>query len=586
MNEGLTEEQSAVAGAGVAERLLVTAGPGTGKTHTLVARISHLVEEDDVHPGGILALSFSRAAVGELKDRLRATGRDAGRVAPITFDSFATRLLSHVDPDGPWAEETFDGRIQAACDQMDAIGDFLEDIEHVCVDELQDLVGVRMHFVSALLRRLGVGFTLLGDPAQGIYDFALDDDEDPEAHGSPAFYRWVRESFDDLVEPRLTVNHRAKTELVRRAAALNQNVVEVPESGSGALLDILEEVPRLPSIGTLRNHVGDGRCAVLCRNNGEALMVSRELRENRIPHTLQRGATNRSVAPWVAGVIAATGGGIVNKKRFEDALQTLAGERPEIDDVWGALRRVARDDSGGVDLSRLSERMRQGVVPDELHAAHRSSIVVSTVHRAKGLEFERVVLVDDGWGRPCDSEAARTLYVAMTRTIEHLVTVDLPMAEGRLEVSRRSGRWIHTGWKYWQRRGIELRPDDIDDRQPAGGGIVEGEVGDIQRRLADQVPVGADVCLRFLRARVGDPGAFYVVELDGKPIGQTTERFGEDLHSVLRASKKWTYPQLISGLSVDAVRSVAGDPLVGEQSGLGPGGVWLSLSLVGMGRFE
>ncbi|WP_395161299.1 UvrD-helicase domain-containing protein, partial [Ilumatobacter sp.] len=133
----LTDEQTTVASAEPTVRQLVTAGPGTGKTHTLVARIGHLVDFHDVSPGGVLALSFSRAAVGELTRRLRATGDDAGRVAPITFDSFATRVLAQIDPEGEWKESSFDGRIEEAISRIDDFGEFLERIEHVCVDELQ-----------------------------------------------------------------------------------------------------------------------------------------------------------------------------------------------------------------------------------------------------------------------------------------------------------------------------------------------------------------------------------------------------------------------------------------------------------------
>ena len=111
---GLTEEQRAVSEAPVGARQLVIAGPGTGKTHTLVARLAHLVEEEEVFSGAVLALSFSRAAVNELRRRLRASGDDASRIVPVTFDSFATRILANVDPDGEWTTKSFDGRIEAA----------------------------------------------------------------------------------------------------------------------------------------------------------------------------------------------------------------------------------------------------------------------------------------------------------------------------------------------------------------------------------------------------------------------------------------------------------------------------------------
>ena len=151
MTGTLTDEQRAVAEAPIAAKLLVNAGPGTGKTHTLVARISHLIDVQDLAPGAVLALSFSRAAVGVMRTRLKATEEAAARVLPITFDSMATRVLSHVDPDGAWQETSYDGRIEAATARIGDVVDFLSEIEHVCVDEVQDLVGVRMKFVQALI---------------------------------------------------------------------------------------------------------------------------------------------------------------------------------------------------------------------------------------------------------------------------------------------------------------------------------------------------------------------------------------------------------------------------------------------------
>jgi DNA helicase-2/ATP-dependent DNA helicase PcrA len=56
---------------------LVVAGPGTGKTSTLVARVLHLVRERETPPEAILALTFSNKAAREMRERLRA-GLSAG----------------------------------------------------------------------------------------------------------------------------------------------------------------------------------------------------------------------------------------------------------------------------------------------------------------------------------------------------------------------------------------------------------------------------------------------------------------------------------------------------------------------------
>ncbi|HEY3332949.1 MAG TPA: UvrD-helicase domain-containing protein [Capsulimonadaceae bacterium] len=74
---------------------LLGAGPGTGKTRTLVARCVHLVHDRGVAPESILALTFSRKAADEMRERLLAAGigsRDAGPWVG-TFHSFGLDIL-------------------------------------------------------------------------------------------------------------------------------------------------------------------------------------------------------------------------------------------------------------------------------------------------------------------------------------------------------------------------------------------------------------------------------------------------------------------------------------------------------------
>jgi DNA helicase II / ATP-dependent DNA helicase PcrA len=92
-DDDLTSEQRTFASDAASRRRLV-AGPGTGKTRVMTRRVAYLIEEEIVEPSRILALTFSRAAARELRERLEALIGDAGdRPLVSTLHSFALRQL-------------------------------------------------------------------------------------------------------------------------------------------------------------------------------------------------------------------------------------------------------------------------------------------------------------------------------------------------------------------------------------------------------------------------------------------------------------------------------------------------------------
>ena len=191
---GLTPEQEAIATAPPDQRLLVTAGAGTGKTHVLIERLATLADRYDLSlADDVLVMSFSRAAVGEIRRRMKQHGGALPYGAAVTFDSFASRLLTRHATSQSWASEGFDGRIEAARKLIATSEDAQQELgrlQHVIVDEVQDLVGVRRELVQSILEYSGNGFTLFGDPAQGIYNFQASDPSERQL-GSLVFFDWV-----------------------------------------------------------------------------------------------------------------------------------------------------------------------------------------------------------------------------------------------------------------------------------------------------------------------------------------------------------------------------------------------------------
>ncbi|MFJ8592954.1 DNA helicase PcrA [Streptomyces sp. NPDC093598] len=74
--------------------LLIVAGAGSGKTRVLTHRIAHLLAERDVHPGQILAITFTNKAAGEMKERVeQLVGPRANAMWVMTFHSACVRIL-------------------------------------------------------------------------------------------------------------------------------------------------------------------------------------------------------------------------------------------------------------------------------------------------------------------------------------------------------------------------------------------------------------------------------------------------------------------------------------------------------------
>ncbi len=91
--EGLNDNQrAAVVHSG--SPLLIVAGAGSGKTRVLTHRIAHLLAERGVHPGQILAITFTNKAAGEMKERVeQLVGPRANAMWVMTFHSACVRIL-------------------------------------------------------------------------------------------------------------------------------------------------------------------------------------------------------------------------------------------------------------------------------------------------------------------------------------------------------------------------------------------------------------------------------------------------------------------------------------------------------------
>lgn len=601
------------------ERVLVTAGAGAGKTTTLTYRLEHLTGVEELEAAEILVLSFSRAAVRELRDRVDRLAVTARRVRAQTFDGWALALLRQMDPHrDDLAGISFDDRIEMAIAAIDA--GVVESFEqgppaHVVIDEVQDLVGVRREMVEALLDRFSdsCGFTVVGDAAQSIYGFQVSDMEE-RAGETNRFFDWVRASYaDDLVEVTLDDNFRARTPEAQVALPFGARLQNLPTNPPAAnaeasdihaeLCSVLDTAPDFGDLAdqfiqdSLRFH--GGTTAILCRDNGQVLWLSEKLNSCGVPHRIQRSPRSRPVPIWVADLLQAAGGTTITEERFVEFVSELPAVTDEPSRVWRALRRVAASPRNQLDVEALRRAVAEGWLPDELTANPVHRLVLSTVHRAKGLEFDRVLVVEPEpiatkGPRETDPPAeARLLYVAMTRPRDDLYRIKIP----KLWTMRKAihnaypvDRWYLGGRERWARNGIEATELDVCREAPAGVREPASDPVETQRYLRECVGVDDEVELRRLHDLPASPtetppyGLFH----DGRPIGEASARFRGDLWRLLKINRGFEvrrWPERIKGLRVDVLETVAGSAAVSERSGLGDRGVWIAPRLCGLGKF-
>ncbi|MGQ4414670.1 UvrD-helicase domain-containing protein [Streptomyces sp. SAS_269] len=615
----LTPEQQAVVDRPWDARVLVTAGAGSGKTHTLVRRLDALMgrEEDALEAREILVLSFSRAAVRELTDRISRHAEQARRVRAQTFDSWAYSLLTSAYPDEDWSRYSFEERIRQAEDAITKGA--VESGEqgapaHVVIDEVQDLVGDRRSMVETLLDRFqdSCGFTVVGDPAQAIYGFQVSD-PDARAAETNYFFEWLRASYpNDLIEFHLSRNFRADSNDASTALSLSATLQGLPSETEAAAAEgervhgeLRSRLLALPSFGALASpftldslRCFPGSCAVLCRDNRQALVIAEALHEHGVLHRLQRSAQDRPVPAWVAGILQRTGSTTLGEERFRE-LVTQAGVPvgTDVDRLWRSLRSVARGGRQQLDLGKVRRSVADGWFPDDLAAAEPASLLVSTVHRAKGLEFDRVVVLEP----PTMAELrknhthvdpaaeARALYVAMTRPRHDLYRMDAPET-AQVRFHRALNRWYVGGWKSYERWGIEVAGRDVCGEHPPGTDSFQADPVELQEYMATRVRPGDSIALRRLNdlPMAIDQSPPYAIVHDERPIAVVSGRFRHDLHASLKVSRTWEirWPDEVRGLRVDTVETVTGSPASGTRAGLGDHGVWLVPRLSGLGRYK
>ena len=464
----LTREQYEIAEQSPERPMLVLAPPGTGKTHTVVARILYLIDEHGLSPNEILVLCFTRAAVHEVTRRLRELVNrnvhdDLRFVSVRTFDSFATSLLigtnDRIDLKGANYNKRIKMAVDALSDDKSEASQAISGIQHLIVDEIQDLAGIRAALVRILLMRIGGGFTLLGDPAQSIYDFTLA--SDPVKLTPDQLLVWVhnQEWEPELKICKLTKNYRNTGLLSEQMSNLREELLKDGLDGKDQLAYLEHFIGDLASVGGMpelaSNHKGvPGSVCILCRTNGEALYIATTLGMLGKRCLLRPLPEDRGLPAWLGRVLGTCTSPGLSKGEFEARWKDLisSGSVASASRVWSWLKRMEGQRNSDLDMGKLISRLYKGrSFPDDLDALNpevsEGSFSISTIHQAKGKEFDHVIILqpESRWHYQNElTQEARVLYVAATRAKMDLARIDrsqIPYIHNSVSSSG-ANRWI------------------------------------------------------------------------------------------------------------------------------------------------
>ena len=603
------------------ERTIVNAGPGTGKTWILIEKIKYMLSDLEINPSNILVLCFSRAAVEVIRNRLEEAAScgelplNWHQVDVRTFDSFATYLIAWIQDNVPGIlpdyytleYQNYDERIHTAAGILNKQKDLFAEYEHIIVDEVQDLVGVRAELVLSLLDNLpdNCGFTLLGDSCQALYDYLAVNDS--TVMSSEQFYKELFKKYRDAYYYSLTHNYRQGDDLGElsvpyRKAILGDNDglrtaeakkldSELETSG----LNLMEIAPR-----KLRSLLKKGNLGILSRTNGQALQISSWLRAQGIQHTLQKPAHSQTLAVWIVRILTSAETDVIDKQEFSELFEKYYPAKAYLSErYWDALvstqKNPTRTHLEIEDILRgILQNARNPLLfgePTDTPAA----ITVSNVHRAKGREFDSVLVLQDVLESMTDEEnndllEHKVCYVAITRAKKAVEKV--PLKKQYIYISKDGTRRCFKAGGRFRRYLSHFEVGMSSDFNPR----TFGESEEIQKHIHDLKP---DTRLKLLKCpeRTKRYVLYRIVPEDDERevLGYTTPEFAKSMeaaiqriYSTSRSIEYKYYPNTFGDVYVDGLATCisSSDRDISGAKRYGGMYIWYGISISGFAQME
>ena len=406
--------------------IVVAAGPGSGKTRVLVHKLASLLLLEDVKYEQLLMLTFSRAAATEFKQRLMTLIGNAAHFVEIkTFHSYCFDLLGRIgnldDVQG----------VVAKAAQMIAQGEVEPNRigkTVLVIDEAQDMDADAYDLVSALMAaNEEMRVIAVGDDDQNIYEF--------RGSNSKYMYQLSQMSGGRFVE--MTENYRSSRHIVDAANAFVNNIRERIKSSPIISMDSANGFVKVthhssiymyqPIVEDIMSRKGNGTSCVLTQTNEEAVIMLALLHKNGIRAKLVQSMEGlqfgnlAEIRYFLKCITANINSPFISNEQWDEAKQKTfskyAGSK--------SLTYVGRC----LDLFEQTNRVKY--YSDFKEFIYESSIedfcdftgndvVVSTIHKAKGNEFDNVYMLVVDTSYSTTDALFRRYYVGITRSKHYL----------------------------------------------------------------------------------------------------------------------------------------------------------------------
>ncbi|MDQ3534450.1 MAG: RecQ family ATP-dependent DNA helicase [Bacteroidota bacterium] len=422
----LSPDQLKIINDNVNRHILVAAGPGSGKTRILVHKLASILYMEDVKHEQLLMLTFSRAAATEFKLRLKnLIGNAAHYVNIKTFHSYCFDLLGKVG-NLDLAENIIKEAIESI--HAGAVEQALITKAMLVVDEAQDMNADEFELVKTLIaQNEGMRVILVGDDDQNIFEF----------RGSDARFMQNLMKLENAAQYDLVENYRSGKNLIdfsnRWIAQLPQRLKNIP------IQSVMQNAPGKVTVTSHKNNVLvplvnrlletelAGSTCVLTQSNEEAALVFGLLQKHGIPTRMIQSNEGFALTK------------LEELRYFSELLEKEARSPFINDDIWAqcvkdlkitfeksarlreCLNLINRFDSVQNQKKYINDwkmYLHESNLED-LISIENEQVYISTIHKAKGKEFDTIFMLLNHLDRN-KPEEIRRLYVGFTRAKDRL----------------------------------------------------------------------------------------------------------------------------------------------------------------------